>query len=343
MGTMLEAWLYLPNVPHAHEEQPAHGGEEEAGVEAPPQPPASVEAGAQAGHKCIILAHGLGGQRDFGLHQYAGLFAENGFAALVFDYRCFGGSDGEPRNWVSPSRHVEDWDAALAAVQPGGKLSATTRLNCTSVGLWGSSFSGGHILVTAANAAAASPPQPLPVRAVVSQVPHLSGVAATKSSLERRGLIKSVLMLIAGAHDVIRAWAGRSAAYVRLVGPPGSMAVMIVDEDEERAYFAKHPAVKLHGSARFEGGWQPWAPARLLLEVSRYSPVARLNSFAAPVMFVAASRDTLCPTPVIRDAAASCPDRCALHEYDVSHFSLYGGETFADASRRMVKFYGKHL
>ena len=36
---------------------------------------------------------------------------------LVFDYRTFGGSDGEPRHWVSPRRHVEDWRAALAFVK----------------------------------------------------------------------------------------------------------------------------------------------------------------------------------------------------------------------------------
>lgn len=42
-----------------------------------------------------------------GLHQYAARFAESGLASFVFDYRTFGGSDGEPRNWISPSRHLQ--------------------------------------------------------------------------------------------------------------------------------------------------------------------------------------------------------------------------------------------
>lgn len=37
----------------------------------------------------------------------------------VFDYRTFGGSDGEPRQWVSPRRHLQDWRAAVRFVQVG--------------------------------------------------------------------------------------------------------------------------------------------------------------------------------------------------------------------------------
>lgn len=80
-GTRVEAWLYLPK-----------------GVSSPP---------------VVIMAHGLGGQRDMGLHPYAHEFASSGIAVLVFDYRGFGGSDGEPRHWVSPIRHIMDWVHAV--------------------------------------------------------------------------------------------------------------------------------------------------------------------------------------------------------------------------------------
>ena len=33
---------------------------------------------------CIVQ----GGQKDFGLHRFADVFASNGFTVLVFDYRC---------------------------------------------------------------------------------------------------------------------------------------------------------------------------------------------------------------------------------------------------------------
>jgi hypothetical protein len=53
------------------------------------------------------LLAGMGAQKDMGLSFYAEAFAKGGLAAFVFDYRSFGGSDGEPRQWVSPSRHVQ--------------------------------------------------------------------------------------------------------------------------------------------------------------------------------------------------------------------------------------------
>ena len=71
----------------------------------------------------VVLAHGIAGQKDMGLHPFAEVFAQRGLAVLVFDYRNFGGSEGEPRNWVSPKRHLEDWDAALDYVRVRPKLT----------------------------------------------------------------------------------------------------------------------------------------------------------------------------------------------------------------------------
>lgn len=65
----------------------------------------------------VVAAHGIAGQKDMGLEPFAELFASKGLAVLLFDYRNFGGSEGEPRNWVSPKRHLQDWDAALDYVR----------------------------------------------------------------------------------------------------------------------------------------------------------------------------------------------------------------------------------
>ena len=40
------------------------------------------------------MAHGIGAQKEMGLHEFAATFAESGLAAFVIDYRCFGGSGG---------------------------------------------------------------------------------------------------------------------------------------------------------------------------------------------------------------------------------------------------------
>ena len=70
----------------------------------------------------VVGAHGIAGQKDMGLQPFAEAFAGAGLAVLLFDYRCFGGSDGEPRNWVSPARHLQDWSAALDYVRVGMRV-----------------------------------------------------------------------------------------------------------------------------------------------------------------------------------------------------------------------------
>ena len=94
----------------------------------------------------VVMAHGLGVQKDFGLDAYGQKFSQAGFAAFVFDYRTFGGSTGEPRHLVSPKRHLQDWQSAVEFV----RTNLTNKVDKDKVILWGSSFGGGHALVTAA-------------------------------------------------------------------------------------------------------------------------------------------------------------------------------------------------
>src|SRR5439155_3063383 len=69
--------------------------------------------GEHGPHPTVVMAHGLGGQKAFRLDAYAERFAGAGLAALVFDYRHFGDSEGEPRQLVSIQRQLADWRAAI--------------------------------------------------------------------------------------------------------------------------------------------------------------------------------------------------------------------------------------
>ena len=111
------------------------------------------------------MAHGFAGQKDFGLQPYAEHFAAKGMAVFLFDYRNFGGSEGEPRNLVNPWRHLADWKAALSHVRTLNSVDGSR------IALWGTSFSGGHVMVTAA--------RQVGIKAVVAQVPFVDGMATT--------------------------------------------------------------------------------------------------------------------------------------------------------------------
>jgi len=78
------------------------------------------------------------------LDAFAEVFAAAGLAALVFDNRNFGASDGAPRQEIDPWAQVRDYRHAITFAQtlPG--------IDRDRIGVWGSSYSGGHALVLGA-------------------------------------------------------------------------------------------------------------------------------------------------------------------------------------------------
>lgn len=91
-------------------------------------------------------------------------------------------------------------------------------------------------------------PPPSPCGCCASaQIPHLSGIEASLGALRLRGLLRTLRMLALGLHDLMRSKLGLSAAYVRIVGRPTDAALMLLEEAEEKGYYAKHPPVKRVG------------------------------------------------------------------------------------------------
>src|SRR3954449_5447569 len=85
----------------------------------------------------VVMAHGLTGTRRDRLGAFAERFAEAGMAALVFDHRGFGDSDGE-EDLFHPARQLVDWRAAIAFARslPG--------INPDRLATFGSSMGGGN-------------------------------------------------------------------------------------------------------------------------------------------------------------------------------------------------------
>src|SRR5436190_3642834 len=156
----------------------------------------------------VILGHGLGATREFGLEPYAERFADAGIAALVFTYRHFGDSGGQPRQLLDIERQLGDWAAALAYAR---RLDG---IDHQRIALWGTSFGGGHVIEAAARDGA--------VAAVVSQCPFTDGLAATRAA-GPRSLARAVVPAI---RDELARLRRKPPALVPLVGPPGSTALM---------------------------------------------------------------------------------------------------------------------
>jgi uncharacterized protein len=111
----------------------------------------------------IVMAGGWCYVKELRQPQYAEEFVKRGFAALVFDYRRMGASDGQPRQHLEPWDQIEDYKAAITWLERQPEVDADR------IGAWGISYSGGHVIILGA-----VDPR---VKVVVSNVPVIDGYA----------------------------------------------------------------------------------------------------------------------------------------------------------------------
>jgi uncharacterized protein len=109
----------------------------------------------------VVMAGGWCYVRELVMPHYAAKFADAGIASLVFDYRNFGVSTGEPRQHINPWNQIRDYQNAVSFV------STLAQVDPNRIGAWGISYSGGHVLV-----AAATDPR---IKAIVSMIPVIDG------------------------------------------------------------------------------------------------------------------------------------------------------------------------
>lgn len=262
----------------------------------------------------VVMAHGFGAQRDFGLPAFAERFAAQGMAVFLFDYRNFGASEGEPRNLVNPGRHLQDWKSALDYVR------SLPEVDGERIALWGSSYSGGHVLVTAAR-----DPR---VAAVSLQVPFVDGV----SSAMYTGLKHALLATVAATRDLFRAATLREPYCVPIVSDPDTFGIMNTPESKP-GYLALVP----------EGSdWKNECPARAVLELLLYRPTRKARKVQCPALVIMGDKDSLIRPAAVEKAASRIREVTLVH-LPVGHFDVYHGEWFEKAVSLQADFLARHL
>ncbi len=261
----------------------------------------------------IIMAHGFAATRDAALPRFAEQFVAAGYAVMLFDYRNFGDSEGMPRHWVDPARHLQDWEAALRHAQTFDNVDGRR------IVLWGSSFSGGHVL-----AMAAKHPE---IGAVISQVPHVDGLA----TLAANSLSQVLKLTAAGLRDAIGSLLGHPH-YSPVVGHPGEVAAMTSAEAYD-GYLGLLP----------EGSdWENKVLARVFLKISLYSPGRQARKISAPTLIVVGKHDTVTPPDAARAVARALP-RGEIQELDANHFQPYNDPVFQKNIELQLDFLRRHV
>ena len=264
----------------------------------------------------ITMAHGFAGTMEHGIERFAKAFAEAGFVVLVHDHRNFGMSGGETRGDVDPWRQIADWRRAISY------LEARPEVDPARIGLWGTSYAGGHAIVLGATDRR--------LRCVVAQVPTISGY---EQGLRRVSTDALPALEQAFSEDERAQLRGE---------PMRRQAVVNADPSIPAAYCSKD-AIDFYLQTNPPGLWDNQVTLRSTRAARMYEPgnwIARVSP--TPLLLVIAREDKLTVTDLALQAyeRALEPKRLAL--IPGGHFDPYLDQ-FPRAEAAATAWFREHL
>ena len=256
---------------------------------------------------CVVMGHGFTLTRRDGIPEYAQRLAAAGFAALAFDYRHWGDSTGNPREWISLPEQLADWQAAVRHAR------TLQGVDAGRIAVWGFSMGGGHALLSAA--------RDTRIAATVALMPSTDPLAALPPAAVGLRMISRAL----------REMITRRTVTMPAAGPPGSFAVIRAPE-------------ALPGFERLtsDRDWRNDVNTSWLLAGRRWRPVREATNIRAPVLLQLGDRDRAVPLAPIEQTATRAA-HAELKRYDVDHFACFRPEHIDPLASDQIEFLRRRL
>ena len=274
--------------------------------------------GRKGPHPTIVMAHGFSAVKEMYLDKFAEGFARSGQASVVYDNRNFGASDGEPRQEIDPWLQVRDYSDAITFAQRQSETDAER------IGVWGSSYSGGHVLAVAAIDRR--------VKCVVSQVPAISGSQGFRRLVRADMLAGLNAMLAQDRRD-------------RADGKPPAMVPVV---DENPAAMSALPTADSYTwftqtqQARAPS-WRNEVTLRTVEYGFGYEPGAYIGNISpTPLLLIVAIQDHLAVSDLAIKAYEQAYEPKKLVLLPGGHFDAYV-EEFDVASAAACDWFATHL
>jgi cephalosporin-C deacetylase-like acetyl esterase len=283
--------------------------------------PAAVSAG-RATVPGIVMAHGFSATKEMALDAFAGVFCDAGLAVLVYDHRNLGASDGEPRGLINPWAQARDYRVAI------DWLAARPEVDAERIGVWGSSYSGGHVLVVGAIDER--------VRAVVANVPFagLSSDDYEADTTARFAAMRAALEDASGNGPADRD--DDAVGPLAVVNEAGvDVPVFLGDDDSSTWFLGLRSAAPTWRNEVFLH--------RAAADEPPYDPGVAVANLHQPVLFVVATDDRVAPTQVALASFERAPEPKQLDLIEGHHFTQYSGEGFALAAKAAKDFFLRWL
>ncbi|MEM5340449.1 alpha/beta hydrolase [Paraburkholderia azotifigens] len=264
----------------------------------------------------ISMAHGYAGTREHGLERFAHAFASAGFIVLLHDHRGFGSSEGEPRHDVDPWRQIADWRRAISF------LESCEGVDPARIGLWGTSFAGGHAIVLGATDRR--------LRCVVAQVPTLSGY--------EQGLRRIPPESVSSLEE---AFANDERAQAH--GEPPMRQAIVGDDPNVPAAYRTMDAMDFYLQPVSQGMWENTVTLRSIRLARMYEPgiwISRVSP--TPLLMIVALQDTITVTDLALGAYERALQPKRLVTFPGGHFDGYE-KYFQQTSGAAVDWFREQL
>jgi len=264
----------------------------------------------------ITMAHGYAGTKYHGIERMAQSFADAGFVVLLHDHRGFGDSGGEPRQDINPWQQIADWRRAISYLQDRADVDADR------IGLWGTSYAGGHAIVLGATDRR--------LKAVVAQVPTTDGYA---SGLRRV------------APEAVAELEARFAADERaqLRGEPPVTQMIVSSDAGKPSSYKSAEAVSFYLRPLPDGVWENKVTVRSTRWARMYAPgdfIERVSP--TPLLMVVSDHDQITNADLALKAYQRALEPKRLVMLKGGHFDPYLGQ-FETASRAAIDWFKAHL
>lgn len=281
-----------------------------------------MPAGKQDDLPAVIMTHGFTATRTMTIDKYAEALAEAGIAALVYDHRGFGASEGEPRRDVNIFFQAKGYRDALTA------LSERSDIDANRIAIWGDSLSGDVSLLVAA-----VDDRPA---AVVIQCPGL-GREILPSDTEGRAIAEYSRIL---ASDDILGLPRQTSLRLPVVMPDPMRQPSNFDELTAWRWFIEH-------GARLNSGWENDCQVSSIQLDTAYNVSHCAPHVKVPTLVMLSFEDEIpaANPEVARHVYDLLPGPKQKHEIAGGHFGLlwHPSELFDEASRLQKAFLLEHL
>lgn len=199
-------------------------------------------------------------------------------------------------------------------------MHSLTDIDSDRLVLWGTSFSGGHVVNIAA--------ENHDVAAIIAQVPFVSGWNLLKTQNPK----DLAQLSIAALRDSLGALFGASPYEYPVVGKPGEKGVMNTEGSYE-GYLKLAPE---------KTSWRNALPARVGLYIPWYSPLKNAAKVKCPALIIAATKDNLIPVAAVKKMADQIPNS-KYAELNTDHFQPYIEPDFSKNIAVQQQFIAEHI